>query len=168
MTDLNKDAAELETVLGVTAKTLEIRGQTITVREFTLEQLPQILRLIAKIRKAGRQIVTWTDPDSGASVPLEKDDFITAALEHGEEVVELIHLATANEIRLRKMQIGVTDTFALLGAIFEVNASFFDLTRNAEAGGILASLLTGSQPQNGQSSSASSPDPATASTTSGK
>lgn len=137
-THTTDEATQLETALGLREQKLEIRGQVITVREFSLTQIPALLRLIGQIKKAGREVVTWTDPASGTAIPLEKEDWIQAILDNGEQGLVLIRLAC----RDLPDDAPLAALLPVIGAIFEVNTDFFDQLKGF-GGGKLSNLIKG-------------------------
>lgn len=149
------DATQLEDALGLRAQRFEIRGRTITVREFTMQQLPALLRIMADARRAGRHVTSWIDPE-GNALPMERDDFILGMLEQGESALSLIRMA-APEIQ---DDTPVAALVPLIAAVFEVNKDFFGLPEIAAAISGLSGNSTPATP--GPISSEPSPAAATA------
>lgn len=103
------EAAELSQALGLVHKDVTVRGESVRVEEFELEQLPVVIQVIRDlVGKAGKADVT---------------DAIL--MQSGEAGIRLAMLATGKDREwFRKMPLG--DGLALYAAIIEVNQSFFD------------------------------------------
>lgn len=102
------EAEELSQVLGLSCKTVKVRGEEIEVSEFEIEQLPQLLNLIKEL----------TEKAKGESIT---DSLL---MQSGEIGIRLAMLATGRPREwFHKMPLG--DGLALYAAIIEANTSFF-------------------------------------------
>jgi|SRR5262245_7405543 len=102
------EAEELATVLGLLHKRVTVRGEEVTVEEFEIEQLPQLLTMI-------RDLTAKAQGESITNGLL---------MQSGEIGIRLAMLATGKPRDwFKKMPLG--DGLALYAAIIEVNASFF-------------------------------------------
>jgi len=102
-------AEQLATVLGLSSKEIEIRGEKVLVEEFEILQLPEVLGLLKDITQSAQ---------GGGSV--------TANLlaQSGEIGIKLGMLATRRP-RSFFNRMGLGDGIALMATILEVNKSFF-------------------------------------------
>jgi hypothetical protein len=102
------EAESLAIALGLSSKTVTIRGESITVEEFEIEQLPQLLGLIKGLFEKA------------------KGGDVTGALmmESGEVGIQLAMIATGKPRQwFKKMPLG--DGLALYSAVIGANESFF-------------------------------------------
>lgn len=102
------EAGQLEKVLGLSFRDVTVRGETVRVEEFEIEQLPQLLGLVKGLfEKAKGNDVTGS-----------------LLIESGELGIKLAMLATGKPREwFRKMPLG--DGLALYSAVISANESFF-------------------------------------------
>jgi hypothetical protein len=138
------EAQELETVLGLSHKTVTVRGEEVRVEEFELEQLPQLLKLVKDL----------LDDARGASVTE------SLLMQSGEIGIKLAMLATGKPREwFSKMPLG--DGLAVYSAVIAVNQSFFAQTKQFTEliellGGLFAPVMKAGS---GRGSSTLSPAP---------
>lgn len=115
-------------------ETIEIAGEQITVSEFTLGQLPQVLGVIDEMRQAGKFTINLANKETGQSDEYIQSDFVHGLLQSGEIGIKLLTLATGKEQDWLK-QIGLAMLPKLARAIFNVNQGIFQ-----EFGGLIAEM----------------------------
>ncbi len=102
------EADALATALGLSSKTVTIRGEAVTVEEFEIEQLPLLLGLIKGLFERSK--------GEGVTERL--------MLESGEIGIQLAMLATGKPREwFKKLPLG--DGLALYSAVIGANESFF-------------------------------------------
>lgn len=141
MATVEKDAQEIETALGLTSEIVALKAESVTVNEFTLEQLPELLRLMDEMRQAGKTIATLTNKETGQSDDYIQDDFVHGLLQSGDTGIKLLMLATGKD-RAWFKRTGIAAAPPLARALFRVNKGFFDQLSDliTEASGMAESL----------------------------
>jgi hypothetical protein len=140
-------AAVLARLLGQSGPdgVLSIEGESVTVGEFRLSQLPEVIRLTADVLDAVRAI----PPDD----PL---GWLRLFEIHTEDLVTLMALATGKP-ESWVSDLGLSDAASLLERIFRVNSRFFFQRLAPLFGGLGRSLPTAPPPSNDSGPTASPP-----------
>lgn len=109
------EADALASLFGMKTQEVEIRGQQVTVRELTLEDLYALYSWLAALQESNKKLAEVTTPEARAQL-------VRGAAMQG---VDLLNLCTNGAVpKGAVLPLGVATQ--LLSAIYEVNADFFD------------------------------------------
>lgn len=114
---------EIETVLGLRKHEVVCGGKTVELHEFTIKDLPRILRLVDQARESGSRLEEIFQ--DGKAMKFERFDWIQALLRSGEPALHLINLSARRHQLDWLEEISASYLMDLLAGLIEVNADFF-------------------------------------------
>jgi hypothetical protein len=111
------EADALATALGLSSKTVTVRGETVTVEEFEIEQLPLLLGMV-------KGLIGKAMADKTANRDAAQDLTSAMLMESGEVGIQFAMVATGKPREwFKKLPLG--DGLALYSAVIGANESFF-------------------------------------------